>query len=244
MLVISAGLPRSGSAWLYNLTHDLAVAAGGLDARATRERHSLGALLQGENCLVTDLRARPLLRLLRVASGAPGLVVKTHQAPSSFVRRALDWGLLRATYIHRDPRDVVRSAYAAAERGRARGQANGFEQLADVESTILATHDWLRAGVPWRRHPRVLKVSYEALAADAVSVLERVAAHLELSVSRPGIEAIVARYDRRAPKLNAEDAARAHLNLKRPPGPSLTAAQLEACSVLFATHLDEFAHAR
>jgi hypothetical protein len=32
MLVLSAGMPRAGSGWFYNLTHDLLLANGAQDA--------------------------------------------------------------------------------------------------------------------------------------------------------------------------------------------------------------------
>lgn len=54
MIVLSAGLPKSGTGWYYNLTNDLIV-AGLDDAHAVRERYKLHDILDGENCrLVTE----------------------------------------------------------------------------------------------------------------------------------------------------------------------------------------------
>ena len=41
MLILSVGMPRAGSGWYYNLTHDLIVSSGGQDARQVRAPLSL-----------------------------------------------------------------------------------------------------------------------------------------------------------------------------------------------------------
>jgi len=45
MLTFSVGMPRAGSGWYYNLTHDLVTATGGEDARLIRRRYHLGRVL-------------------------------------------------------------------------------------------------------------------------------------------------------------------------------------------------------
>ena len=44
-IVLSAGMPRAGSGWYYNLVHDLVAASGGLASREIRQRYHLNRIL-------------------------------------------------------------------------------------------------------------------------------------------------------------------------------------------------------
>lgn len=50
MFYVSAGMPRAGSGWFYNIMHDLVVAMGGEDAREIRRRFLLQPILTEINC--------------------------------------------------------------------------------------------------------------------------------------------------------------------------------------------------
>ena len=54
-LILSVGMPRAGSGWYYNLTHDLMVAAGFQDGREIRKRYHLESILSEVNCNVGAL---------------------------------------------------------------------------------------------------------------------------------------------------------------------------------------------
>ena len=46
MLVVSAGMQKSGSAYLYNIINDLLVVAGNADARGIKSKYKLDDIVQ------------------------------------------------------------------------------------------------------------------------------------------------------------------------------------------------------
>ena len=55
MIVLSVGMPRAGSAWHYNLIHDLMQTSGCADARDIRRQFHLESILTEAICLGTLL---------------------------------------------------------------------------------------------------------------------------------------------------------------------------------------------
>ncbi len=49
-MILSVGMPRAGTGWHYNLTQDLVIAAGGVDAKYIRARYGLKRFLTEVNC--------------------------------------------------------------------------------------------------------------------------------------------------------------------------------------------------
>jgi hypothetical protein len=60
------------------------------------------------------------------------------------VASALEMGLLRITYIYRDPRDAMLSAYEFGQRALAKGRPNAFSHLSDFEKTLVFIEGYLR----------------------------------------------------------------------------------------------------
>ena len=63
MIILSVGMPRAGSGWYYNLTHDLVTATGGQDARQIRQRYHLESILTEVNCNIGALTPRRLVAI-------------------------------------------------------------------------------------------------------------------------------------------------------------------------------------
>ena len=111
MIILSVGMPRAGSGWHYNLIHDLMKTLGAVDARDIRERYRLQAILTEVNNNIGVLSARRLgLVTLPVLVGNT-FVIKAHAGPTLSSRTLQSLGLLRVTYIYRDPRDAMLSAF-------------------------------------------------------------------------------------------------------------------------------------
>ena len=114
MIVICVGMIKAGSAWYFNLANDLLVAAGHQDAREIRQRFHLHSALKHQDCLLAGHPASKLLLLIPHFLGHT-FAVKAHGAASIGRRLLVNSGIAKATYIYRDPRDVVVSAF---ERGQ------------------------------------------------------------------------------------------------------------------------------
>ncbi|MBN1953997.1 MAG: sulfotransferase domain-containing protein [Anaerolineae bacterium] len=194
MIVVSAGMQKAGSGWHYNLINDLLVAAGCQDARAVRERFHLHAVLKHHNCLI----GRPLWPKLALVS-IPHLMgntfaVKTHSAPTPSLKWLMARGAARATYIYRDPRDVVVSAFNHGKKLRAAGETHSFARLETVEAAIQATAEWLDVWRAWAACENALLTRYEDLLTDPLAEMHRLADFLGLSVPAAEMERIVAAY--------------------------------------------------
>src|SRR5690606_17442749 len=78
MIILAAGMPRAGSGWHYNLTHDIVVATGGDDARQIRKRFLLAPILTEVNCNIGSLSIKRLGPVLVPAMLGNTFAIKTH----------------------------------------------------------------------------------------------------------------------------------------------------------------------
>jgi hypothetical protein len=116
MIILSVGMPRAGSGWYYNLTHELALAGGFQDAHIIRQRYHLQRVLTEVNCNIGALTPRRLLGVLAPSLLGNTFVIKAHAGPTPFALRLIRRGQIRPTYIYRDPRDAMLSAYENGQR--------------------------------------------------------------------------------------------------------------------------------
>jgi len=208
MIVLSAGMEKSGTGWYFNLTNDFLVAAGFQDIRLIREKYHLHSILKYYNCNVRQPTLFKLTFLLIPHFFGNTFVVKTHYSLSS---RALHYlmssKILKATYIYRDPRDVAISAYQHGQKIRARGQVRSFGQLDSIEASILYVKRLLEIWEEWRQcsdvlSNHVLLVKYEHLVEDTVSELKRLADFLEICMPSEALYKISKTYHVDSPFTN------------------------------------------
>ena len=196
MIVVSASMKKAGSGWYFNLTNDLLVAAGHADARAIREQFGLHKALQGGNCQVNKSHPLQTARVFLPHLLGHTFAVKTHGRPLRAVRQLMALGVMRATYIYRDPRDVVLSVLDHGRDLRERGQhAADLSALHSVEDAARYVRYLLGIWEAWDACPGVLTVRYEDLVADPSRQLQRLASFLRLRVAADDLAAIVERYD-------------------------------------------------
>ncbi len=219
MIVVSASMPKSGSAWLYNMTQDLLLVAGNRRAQQLREERGLGPWLRGPNCSVVNLRDSTLRKLAEAVGDTQTIAVKTHRAPTAALRRRLAAGEVRATYVYRDPRDVVVSLLDHGRRLRSEGRAKriwgigpyrSYAKLRTVRQALL----YMRLKVipiwrAWVGTPGVLLVRYEDLKGRTDAELRRVAEYLGVDLAQEQISRIVEAY---RPERLATAGRRYHLN--------------------------------
>src|SRR3990172_9720633 len=136
MLILAAGMPRAGSGLHYNLVHDLVVAAGGQDARAIRRRFLLSPFLTEVNCNIRTLSTKRLAPVLVPSMLGNTFAIKTHSGPTPMALRLIRSQRMRVTYIFRDPRAALLSAFEYGQRARAVGRHNAFAKLETIEQAI------------------------------------------------------------------------------------------------------------
>lgn len=193
-IVLSVGMPRAGSGWFYNLTHDLLVAAGYQDARKIREHYRLHAVLTEVNLNIGALTPRRLLLVLIPVLMGNTFAIKTHAGPTPIARFLIRRGLILPTYIYRDPRDALLSAYEYGQRARKDDRENAFSRLTSVEQAIDFMQAYVRISEAWLACSQALPVRYEDLLLDYEKEAARLATFLGLDRERSNLSRVIDRY--------------------------------------------------
>ena len=184
MIVLSVGMPRAGSGWHYNLVHDLMKTAGSADAREIRERYRLQHILTEVNCNIGVLSARRLALVTLPALVGNTFVIKAHAGPTSTSRLLQHLGLLHITYIYRDPRDAMLSAYEYGQRALQKGRPNAFSHLTDFQKSLDFTLEYVRIWEQWMEQRNVLIARYEDLLTNYDHEVTRLVQFLKLNGSK------------------------------------------------------------
>ncbi len=193
MIVLSAGMPRAGSGWHYNFINDLMKTTGCADVRDIRERYHLQKILTEVNCNIGVLSARRLGWVM-----IPGLVntfvIKAHAAPTSASRLLSALGLLRATYIYRDPRDAMLSAFDFGQRALTKGHPNAFSHLSDFDKSVAFMMEYVYIWNKWMKEKNVLTARYEDLLINYDSESAKLLEYLKLNGNKLEVQAVIDKY--------------------------------------------------
>jgi hypothetical protein len=194
MIVLSVGMPRAGSGWHYNLVHDLMKTTGCADARDIRERYRLQKILTEVNCNIGVLSARRLAMVAVPALLGNTFVIKAHSGPTSASRLLARLGLLRVTYIYRDPRDAMLSAYDYGKRALEGDRPNAFSHLTDLQKSLDFIMDYVTIWKKWANEKNVLISRYEDLLMDYDNEVRRLIRFLPLNGSKPEVQKVLDGY--------------------------------------------------
>jgi len=194
MIVLSVGMPRAGSGWHYNLIHDLMKTTGCADAREVRAKYHLQGILTEVNCNIGVLSARRLGMVALPALMGNTFVIKAHAGPTPSSRLLQSLGLLRITYIYRDPRDAMLSAFEYGQRALQKGRPNAFSHLTDFQKSLDFIMDYVRIWEKWAKERNVLVARYEYLLTDYDDEVRRLIGFLKLEGSKPEIQRVTGAY--------------------------------------------------
>jgi hypothetical protein len=194
MIILSIGMPRAGSGWYYNLTNDLMLASGARDARQIRQQYHLQRFLTEVNCNIGAFTTRRLLAVMVPSLLGNTFVIKAHAGPTPLALRLISWGVLRPTYIYRDPRDAMLSAMENGRRAVENGRSNAFSPLADFDTAVKFMQEYIAISQAWLACEQVLHARYEDLLVDYDAEANRLVRFLGLDPARPEIQAVIDRY--------------------------------------------------
>ena len=194
MIVLSVGMPRAGSGWHYNLVHDLMKTAGAIDAREIREKYPLENILTEVNCNIGVLSARRLGMVTIPALMGNTFVIKAHAGPSTTSQLLQRLGLLRITYIYRDPRDAMLSAFEYGQRALQKGRPNAFSHLTDFQKSLDFILEYVRIWEKWTMEKNVLIAHYEDLLTNYHEEVGRLVEFLKLNESNPEVQKVIESY--------------------------------------------------
>ena len=239
MLVISVGLPKSGSALYFNLTNDLLVAAGKQDVRQIKKKFSLEPILKYHNCNVGDLSWNKIKRLLVIHFLGNSFVVKTHSGPTRLLRVLIYMDIVKVTCIYRDPRDVLLSAMDHGKRILNSGENHSFASCSTVDNTIPQVTSWLEKSLTkWMTLKKVLLVKYEDLMAYPIQELDRLADFLRIDISNIILEKIFLKYNEENLDEKNKDYLHFNKGLTGRFAYILTQAEIATCNQHFAKYLE------
>ena len=193
MIVLSVGMPRAGSGWHYNLIHDLMKTTGCADARDIRERYRLQIVLTEVNCNIGVLSARRL-GLVMIPALVNTFVIKAHAGPTNASRLLATSGLMRITYIYRDPRDAMLSAYDFGQRALVKGHPNAFSHLSDFEKSVDFMMEYVHIWKKWMKEKNVLIARYEDLLTGYDAESAKLVEYLKLNWTSPEVQAVIEKY--------------------------------------------------
>ena len=195
MIILSVGMPRAGSGWHYNLVHDLMATTGCDEAREIRAKYGLESILTEVNCNIGVLSARRLVMVTRPALLGHTFVIKAHSAPTIWARALINGGLMRATYIYRDPRDAMLSAFDYGKRVlEKQGRPNAFSHLTDFQKTLDFFVEYVEGWEKWMQVPGVLKARYEDLLQNYEVEAGKLVQFLGLDATDEKVKAVVEQY--------------------------------------------------
>lgn len=236
MLILSVGMPRAGSGWHYNLIHDLTLASGGQDARQIRGRYRLTRLLTEVNCNLGTLGPHRLIPVLIPALLGNTFAVKLHAAPRPLARLLIRIGLIRPTYIYRDPRAALLSAYESGQRG-----GSAFRHLDTIAAATDFMLPYLRMWESWLAVPQILPVRYEDLLGDYDAEIVRLLDHLHLAPTNPRLLPVIENY---RPGTSSSQDKGTHFHKGQPDRfrTVLTPAQLTAANQAFQPYLERMGY--
>jgi len=194
MIVLSVGMPRAGSGWHYNLVHDLMKTTGCADAHDIRERYRLQNILTEVNCNIGVLSVRRLSLVALPALVGNTFVIKAHAGPTSASRLLQRLGLLRITYIYRDPRDAMLSAYDYGQRAIKKGSPNAFSYLTDFQKSVDFIMEYIHIWEKWMNEKHVLIARYEDLLTNYDHEVTRLVGFLKLNGNKVEVQKVIDGY--------------------------------------------------
>lgn len=184
-------MPRAGSGWYYQLTHELWLAAGGQDAHIIRKRYHLQRVLTERNCNIGRLSKKNTLAVLMPYFLGNSFVIKVHFAPSDLGQWVFGRGWMAPTYVYRDPRDAALSVYEYGMRKQVIKRDNAFSQFDTIEKAINFISDYLRDWQAWVNVPGILLTRYEAMLMDYDGQSARLLAYMGLDPADPRFDPVL-----------------------------------------------------
>jgi len=194
MVILSIGMPRAGSGWFFNLTNDLLIASGFQDVRKIRERYHLQRVLTEVNCNIGAFTLPRLSAVLIPSLFGNTFCVKAHAGPTDFTLRLVRSGTLLPTYIYRDPRDALLSAWEYGKRGVEQGRPNAFSDIKDVDSASNFMIDYIHIWEKWMQCQQAFHCRYEDLLTSYQSQIDQMLLFLKLNPDNERVKKVVDKF--------------------------------------------------
>lgn len=199
MVVLSASMPKSGSAYFYNIINELLIATGKVDARQIKKRRNLDQLMKWHDNNIKTLLFNKLFKLWLISILEGTFAVKTHHPPTLSLKVFNNLGSYKIIYCYRDPRDVLLSALDFGRKIIANGRGHDFPKINDFDESLEHVKLWLCV---WKRYYNmsgVLMVRYEDMMERPIEITKQIENYLSISITDKQREEILWKYSRDNP---------------------------------------------
>jgi hypothetical protein len=202
MLIISAGMQKSGSAYIYNLINDLIISSGNKDARKIKKNYKLEDIMQWHNNNIGELDFKVLSKLAYVSVKEGKLAVKTHDGPTKYHNTLVKLGLIKTIYIYRDPRDVLLSVQDHGRKIIKEGESHTFANMVKFDDAFWNVKKWINIYKSYKGVKGVFILGYEELINEPLKVINNICDYLNITVSEEDKNNILFKYNKDNPKAN------------------------------------------
>ncbi len=191
-IYVSAGLPKSGSSWWYNMCDSCFSRSGGVGRQPFIEKYGLGSMVNA-NFNMGVLDRENIIFLAQRES----VFVKTHSGYCSDANFLEKNNIIKCCFSYRDPRDAALSAFENGVRFRENSYDDGcFSHLITLEMAIDFMAKYCQSVERWITDSEAFLVQYERLLADPSYMLAMFFEFLQIDVSPDVVDDVVKAYSR------------------------------------------------
>jgi len=182
-MILSVGMPRAGTGWFHNIAQTLVIAAGGVNAGEIRNKYHLNRFLTEVNCNIGTISAYRLLPVIFPLLFEPQYVIKLHAGRKPLADMLISAGLIKPTFIYRDPRDAALSIYEYGQAAISNPTASTvFAGIRTVEEAIDFITPYIDFARGWIQSADTLSIRYETLLTDFDQVVLNLVEFLDISL--------------------------------------------------------------
>ena len=191
MIVISYGMPKSASSFVYLLTNEIVNTISPrylLKQRLPKhlQKHYIGDVSNNLDTLIEHIPSDQFY------------AIKTHQHIDDHIKYLLNENRVIGTITYRDPYDVLVSMLDVGKKERLKikeEQRKEFAVFETIEDALAQIPNYIYGCSSWLAEadnfPNILKFSYEIIKNSPVDLVEKIASTLEIKVDS---QAIVDKY--------------------------------------------------
>ncbi|MFH0756863.1 MAG: sulfotransferase domain-containing protein [Bacteroidota bacterium] len=199
MIIINAGLPKSGTTLVQQYQIDLIDFSNPSNGQLEIFNYGYNIDVYSDSSnrgFFVDIDEPAFQLLTSIESEYGDFVVKTHCVPNLWIHKMITENGAKATFCYRDLRDIILSALDHGKRTRAEMDRSGaYRDLQTIGQGIDRIKQWFEMFVKWQSFEKVLMIKYEEMMYDKEAFLITLSSHLQLSLPESDIFAILAKHE-------------------------------------------------